>query len=256
MGATTLERQIAERQRDTRRAVGKAVAEARHNANLSSREVSRAAGLHHSHLPRVEAGEASLSQDALVAVATVLGCDVSLKLFPTTGVRLRDHLQVLMIEAVLEILAPRWIPRLEVPVWRPARGVIDLVLQDTIAGDLVAGEAHSLLHAVESQFRHAAEKVDGLPTAAGFPWGARAGTPRIDRLLVLRSCPANHDLVRSLPSTFHAQFPESPARAVAALKDTGARWPGPAIVWVDVNGKETRVLESTPRAVRGVVPGW
>ena len=34
-----------------------------------------------------------------------------------------------MIEALLEILHPRWLARLEVPVYRPARGVIDLVLQ-------------------------------------------------------------------------------------------------------------------------------
>ncbi|MEI7745476.1 MAG: helix-turn-helix transcriptional regulator [Chloroflexota bacterium] len=256
MGETALQRAIRERQHAQRAAVAAELSRARGETDLSLRSIAAGSGIDVGHLSRVLSGTGSLSQDALVAVATALGFHVSFKLFPTIGPRLRDHLQVLMIEALLGILASRWIPRLEVPVWRPVRGVIDLVLQDRLTGDLVAGEGHSRMGAVEAQLRHAQEKADALPSATGWPWQDRPDEPAASRLLLLRSCGANHDLVRMLPATFAAAYPASAKAAVAALRDATAPWPGPAIVWVDVNGRSTRVLDGTPRGLRGAVPGW
>lgn len=250
MGATSLERLIAERQREGRRAIGRALLEARLDRNLSIREVSRAAGLHHSHLPRVESGDRALSHDALVAIATVLGFDVSLRLFQSASMRLRDHAQVLLVEAVLAALAARWLALLEVPVWRPTRGVIDLVLRERSGATLVAGEAHSLLHAVEAQLRHAHEKTDGLPSARGYPWSGLPEAPQASRLLVLRSCTAMHRLVASSPALFSAAYPGNTEQAVAALKDNQTPWPGPSIVWVRANGTSSTLLTGVPRAAR------
>ena len=134
MGSTNLERRIADRQRDARRALGAELRKARLDANLSIRSVSAAAGLHHSHLPRIEIGKRSPSQDALVALATVMGRDVSIRLFESATPQVRDRIQVRMVEALLASLHQRWTPRLEVAVHRPVRGVIDVVLQDTLHG--------------------------------------------------------------------------------------------------------------------------
>lgn len=251
MGSTNLERLIAARQRDARQKLGKELHEARLDANLSMRSLSAAAGLHHSHLPRIEIGQRSPSQDALVALATVLGRSVSIRLFEDAAPALRDRIQVQMFEAMLPELHPRWTPRLEVAVTWPVRGVIDVVLQDRETFDLVAGEGHSLLHTVEGQLRRAGEKADALPSAAGWPWADTLEPPTIGRLLLLRSCSQMHALVRSLPATFAAAYPGSTEQAVRALTGPTERWPGAAIVWVAVDGKRTRLLQGVPRQLAG-----
>lgn len=255
MGSTNLERRIVDRQRDARRALGAELRKARLDANLSIRSVSAAAGLHHSHLPRIEIGKRSPSQDALVALATVMGRDVSIRLFESTTPQVRDRIQVRMVEALLAALHGRWTPRLEVAVHRPMRGVIDVVLQDETTAELVAGEAHSVLHTVEGQLRWAGGKAEALPSALGWPWMAArepdTGTPAIGRLLLLRSCAAMHDLVNSLPATFAAAYPGDTEEAVAALTGSTTRWPGAAVVWVAIDGKNTHLLRGVPRQVAG-----
>jgi hypothetical protein len=52
-------------------------------------------------------------------------------------------------------------------VYRPTRGVIDLVLTEPRTSEVIGGEAHSEIRAAERQLRHAAEKVDALPSAPG-----------------------------------------------------------------------------------------
>ena len=128
------------------------------------------------------------------------------------------------------------------------RGVIDVVLQDRETRDLVAGEGHSLLASVEQQLRWAGQKADALPSAHGFPWADGPSAPRVSRLLLLRSCAANHRLVASFPETFRAAYPHSTEVAVAALRHGALPWPGAAILWVSVDGAETRLMDSVPRA--------
>ena len=249
MGSSNLERRIADRQRDARRALGAELRKARLDANLSIRSVSAAAGLHHSHLPRIEIGKRSPSQDALVALATVMGRDVSIRLFESTTPQVRDRIQVRMVEALLAALHARWTPRLEVAVHRPVRGVIDVVLQDKTTAELVAGEAHSVLHTVEGQLRWAGDKAEALPSALGWPWVDTGEPPAIGRLLLLRSCVAMHELVNSLPATFAAAYPADTEEAVAALTGSTTRWPGAAIAWVAIDGKNTHLLRGVPRQV-------
>lgn len=249
MGDTRLQRTINERQRAVRRSIGEELRRVRLEADLSLRAVGRAAGIDPSHLARVEAGDRELSQAALIATAAALGHLVSFRLFPSTGPRVRDHMQTLMIEALLAILDPRWIARLEVAVYRPVRGVIDVVLRDRLTPDIVAGEAHSRISTVEQQVRWAGQKADALPSTVDWPWTEDAEPTRIGRLLLLRSTAATREVVRALPETFRAAYPGSSAAAYAALTSGTERWPGAAIVWVDVNGSATRVLQGPPRGL-------
>jgi transcriptional regulator with XRE-family HTH domain len=250
MGRTKLELETAARQRAVRGTVAAELRRVREDEGLSIRAVSRGARLHHSHLARAEVGQRSPTIDALVALAAAMGHDVSVRLFAATGPRVRDHVQVRMIEALLQALHPRWTARLEVPVYRPARGVIDVLLQDRETTDLVAGEGHSQVRAVERQLRWAATKADSLPSATGWPFADTLEPPRVSRLLLLRSCAANHDLVRQASATLQASYSADTRDAVEALTTAGPRWPGAAIVWVDLRGVRSTVLHGLPRALR------
>lgn len=251
MGNTDFERAVKARQAALRRAVGEELRRVRLDAGVSIRAVSQAAGLDPSHLARIEHGGREPSLDALAAIATALGHDASIRLFPSTGPRVRDHLQTRMLEGLLDIAHPRWIPRLEVGVYRPVHGIIDLVLQDRAAADVVAAEAHSGLHAVEHQLRWAGLKADALPSARGWPWVDRPEEPRIGRLLLLRSTTATRSLAADLPQLFRSACPVDSGDAWDAITGDATPWPGAAILWVDVHGARTRVLRGRPRGVPG-----
>jgi transcriptional regulator with XRE-family HTH domain len=250
MGETRLERHIKERQAALRLALANEVRRVLDAEGLSLRALGRAVGVDPSQLSRFLRGEGGVSPDSLVAVAAGLGYDVSVRLFESTGPRVRDHVQARMIEALLAILHARWLVRLEVGVYRPVRGVIDVVLQDRVTCDLVAGEGHGELRSVERQLRWAGQKADALDSAQGWPWTDAPVAPTVGRLLLLRSCAANHELMATLPQTFRAAYPDSSEAAVAALRAGAAPWPGSAIVWVDIDGASTRVLDGVPRALR------
>jgi transcriptional regulator with XRE-family HTH domain len=248
MGDTRLQRHVHTRQRDLRRALAIELRRVLAIERVSLRALGREIGVDPSHLSHVLAGDSAISHDALVAVATGLGYDVSVRLFESTGPRVRDRIQVRMIEALLDALDPRWIPRLELAVHRPVRGVIDVVLQDREAPVCVAGEAHSALASVEGQIRWAGQKAEALDSARGWPWTGDLVAPRVDRLLVLRSCTANHALVAELAATFRTAYPADTGDAVAALRGAAA-WPGSAIAWVHLDGAQTRLMDEAPRSV-------
>ncbi len=250
MSATPTATSHARPRDEARKAIGRELRRIRQDEGVSLRALGAACGVDPSHLARAELGRHSLSTDALVAAADVLGCDVSVRLFPRRAPTIRDRLQVLMLDALLGSLHHRWTPRLEVAVYRPVRGVIDVVLVDSITPDLVAGEGHSQLHTVEGQLRWAGQKADALPSAAGYPWADRLDTPPVGRLLLLRSCAATHALVRDAPNVFRAAYPGDTRMAVAALTGKTERWPGAAIVWVEIDGKSSRLLQGEPRRLR------
>ncbi len=247
MADTALKRLATARGRALRRSAGEQIRDLREERGLSLREVAAASGVHASVIARAEVGDGNLTMASLAKLATALGAEPSLRLYPATGPRLRDHIQVRLIETLLGQLHPRWRARLEVPVYRPVRGVIDLVLVEPTAGELAAGEAHSEIRRAERQFRWAAEKADSLPSADGWPW--MSVDPRATRLLVLRSTEATRGTLRAAPHLFAAAYPGSTAEAVAALRSAAGVLPAATIVWVDVRGSGSRILDGPPRGI-------
>lgn len=247
MADTAIQRLATSRSRELRRSVGSQLLDLREERELGRREVCTEAGLHRSWLAKGETGDGNLTLDALARIATVLGATASVRLYPATGPRLKDHLQAQLIEALLGILDQRWRARLEVPVYEPARGVVDIVLVDSREGELVSGEAHSEIRRAERQLRWAAEKSDSLPSADGWPWMERR--PSTSRLLVLRNTEATRSVVSSVPRVFAAAYPGRTANAVAALRSGSGAFPEAAIVWIDLRGTATRVLDGPPRGI-------
>ena len=206
--------------------------------------VARAAGIDRSHYSRIESGGANPSLDTIVAIATALGTDVSIRCFPGTGPQLTDRHQAPMVEALLGVLHPVWQAHPEVPVWRPARGVIDVVLEraDRL---LVAAEIQSELRRLELQLRRGAEKAASLPSSELVRQGSDVP---ISQLLVLRSTASMRTTARDFERTLRAAFPARAVEVLSSIRD-GATWPGPGIVWVRIDRTGATLMDGPPRGV-------
>jgi len=211
--------------------------------------LAHAAQLSQAQVSRIEAGLESPSLGALAALSVAMGARLIVRLEPIAGPPIRDHIQARMIEALLRALHSRWKPFLEVPVHRPVRGVIDLVLHDVDAGVVVAIEAQSQIRRLEQQLRWANAKADSLVHGSELPLvGPDGEEPAVSRIILLRNTAATRDIARSVPATPQASYPALSADAFAALT-AASPWPGSAIVWVTVEGRGARLLPQPPRSV-------
>ena len=146
-------------------ALGNDLRRHRTDAGLSLGAVAGGADISRSHLCELETGKADASLPTLTALAGVLGADLSIRLYPNTGPRIRDHIQARIVEELLRVAHARWHTYTEVPVYRPARGRVDIVYHDPAAVLMVASEVHSQINRVEQQLGWANLKVDLLPSA-------------------------------------------------------------------------------------------
>lgn len=192
---------------------------------------------------RVWADNRQISAEVLtVAISACLGADLGVRLFPGTGPRLKDRFQAPMIEALIRILHPRWIPMPELPVPK-ARGFVDLalVMRGEIIG--VACEAQSELRAIDVVQRRLLEK-----TLAVAELGV-AGTT-VSPLLLVRSTSATRAVVRMYEATLGATFSAATGAVYAALVSDTVPWPGPALLWAEVVRGRAEILDHPPRGIR------
>jgi transcriptional regulator with XRE-family HTH domain len=212
------------------------------DAGLSVRSVARAARIDPAYLSLIERGQREPSYAVLAALGDGLGFDLGLRLFPTAGPTIRDRHQAAIVELLIRSLAHDWRRLVEVPVRRPARGVIDLVLAREV---IVAVEVHSELRSVEQLIRWAGEKAESLPSADAWPVLSAGGALRIERLLVVRSTRTNREIVRAHGATFATVYPADPTAARAALIG-GEPWPGSSILWARVEGGRAELMRRRP----------
>jgi transcriptional regulator with XRE-family HTH domain len=234
-------RERARLARELRLRVGRQILELRSETGASRAALARCAGIDRAHILRIEAGIASPSFEALVAIGRCLGAEASIRLFPVAGPRVRDRFQAPMVEAFIRSLGPGWRAQPEVPV-ATVRGVIDLVISRKADQSTIACECHSELRRLELVLRRATEKASAL--------GAQieAGPPA-SAVLLLRSTEATRAVARAYQATLGAAFPGRTADAVAALTGVGP-WPGSAIVWMRVDAAGAVLLDRPPRGVR------
>src|SRR5262245_22610352 len=220
--------------------MGEELRRLRLDAGVSLTILAAFVGVDPSHLARIEKGLAQPSFDLLERLAVALGADLSVRFFSGSGPRIHDRFQAPMIEALLQVLHPRWRPELEVAAGRN-RGFVDLVLADQVTPAVVATEAQSEIRRFEQQIRWAAEKADAL--------GERYPNRPVSRLLLLRSTIATRELARSLADSFQAAYSAKTADVLGALTSGSRPWPGSGILWVSVEGGKARLLPSPPRGV-------
>ena len=224
---------------------GEDIRRLRTEAGVSLDELGHVGGVSKSHLARIEANQVRPSLEVLTAIAVALGADLSVRYYPGSGPRLHDRFQALMIETLLRELDPRWQVELEVPILRPARGVIDLVLTERSGSAIVAGEAYSELRRLEQQIRWSNEKADGLSARLGEQDEALSRLD-VSRLLVLRSTAATREIARRYEKTLAVAYPASTRDVILALTTSLVRWPGPGVIWMHIHGSKTTLMPYPP----------
>jgi transcriptional regulator with XRE-family HTH domain len=245
---TGQQRQGQRRARQIRHELGAEITALRESSGLTMRALALAAGISPSTQAAIESGACSPSIEVISRIAHALGAGFGVRLYPGTGPRVYDHIQTAMLKALLPGLHPRWHRRLEVPLRHPARGVIDLVLEDASEPVIVACEAQSQLRRLEQQVRWANMKADALSLARAAAGGSRPG-PEVSRLLLLRSTSANRHVVMEHGDLLAVAYPADYAGLLAALRGT-KRWPGAGLVWCTVDAAGARLLDRPPRGVR------
>jgi hypothetical protein len=205
------------------------------------------AGIDFGYLAQVERGVREPSISSLAAIAMALGADLSVRLYPNTGPHVRDHIQARIVEELLRIAHPRWRCMTEVPVYRPARGRIDVVFHDSAAGEIVSSEVHSQVRRLEQQLGWARLKADSLPSAEF--WRFLDAVTTVGQLLVLRSTRATRELARHFEATLRTAYPIPAFQVHQALTGTDP-WLGNGLLWADVTGDTVRILDRPPRGVQ------
>lgn len=219
----------------------------RRDAGMSLSALARAADVDQGYLSHLLAGVGQPSLAVLTALATVLGADLSVRVYPSTGPTVRDRIQARITEELLRVAAPAWRRSVEVAVHRPARGYIDIVFDDPGRAVAVCSEVQSRLDRLEQQIRWSGDKAASLPSAD--IWTYIEGEPIVSRLLVVRSTSATRELARRFGATLEVAYPARTTEAFRSLTSDDVRWPGPAILWADVAGDGVRILDRPPRGV-------
>jgi transcriptional regulator with XRE-family HTH domain len=222
----------------------------RADAGLTIEQLGRASGVDPSYLRRIEERLDPADDETprrhprpslltYQRLATALGADFATRLYPNTGPLVHDRHHGAMAEVVLAARHPRWAPYPEVRVRTPARGWIDLALHDRGARVLVAAELESGLHRVEQLIRWSAEKAASLASWDG--WAGLGDPPEVGRLLVVRRTRASREVAAAFALQLRLAYPAHPADAIAALTGV-APWPGPALVWVALDGTRSHLV--------------
>jgi len=221
------------------RGLGDDLRRLREDAGVNRAALAAAADVDLSYLCRIEEGGERPSIDTYVKLATALGTDLSARLYPNTGPAIRDRHQARILEALVGLLHPRWHPYGEVSVRRPSRGWIDVALHEPRERLLVATEIQSELRRLEQIIRWSAEKADSLPSWEG--WTRLGESPMTSRLLVVRSTRATQAVGREFSRQLVSSYPAHPEDALAALRGV-TPWPGPALIWIDLQPDGVRFL--------------
>ena len=151
-----------------------------------------------------------------------------------------------IVEELLRIAAPSWRRSVEVPVFRPARGFIDVVFDEPTQAVAVATEIQSRIDRLEQQIRWAQDKARSLPSSD--MWRFIDQERSISRLLVLRSTSATREIARRFHATLAAAYPAKAADIHVALTSAGI-----AMAWArDPLGRRSRRSCPGPRST----PSW
>jgi len=236
-----LERAAQRASKRTRDGIRDDVERLRLDAGWSLAQLARASGVDPGYLHRILTGDERPSVETYARLAAALGADLSLRAYPGTGPALRDRHQAPILELLLRERHPRWAPFTEVIVRRPARGSIDAVLHEPRERVAVASELQGDLRRLEQLVRWQQMKAESLPSWDG--WAELAPEPpAISRLLIVRRTRATRQVAAEFARQLRVAYAAHPDDAVAALTGTQP-WPGPALVWVALEGGVARFLQ-------------
>lgn len=199
------------------------LASARALSGLTQRAVARRAHVSQSFVGQVERGHKVPSLRVMQRLASATGHDLSIRLFPGAGVRLRDSGQLQIAELLRRTAHPSWHVQLEVPVGAPPdRRAADLVL-DT-AAEIVQVEIERALLDVQAQLRAAQLKRATMAERLG----------RAIRLVIAIPDTRRNRAVVKEHAVIGTAFPTPSKRVLACLR-SGTPLGGDGLLWVRVS---------------------
>ena len=194
---------------------------ARAVAGLSQTQVARRAGVSQALVSQAERGRTLPSLRVMHRLASATGHDLSLRLFPTDGVRLRDSGQLHIAETIRDAAHASWRVRLEVPVGTPPdRRAADMTLESS--RENVVLEVERALLDLQAQLRSAQLKRASLAERTG----------RTIRLVIaLPDTRRNRAAVALHQSLLETALPVASRRVWACLR-VGLPIGGDGLLWV------------------------
>jgi DNA-binding XRE family transcriptional regulator len=161
--------------RQVRRVVlqaGEEVRAARLRARLSQAAVARAVGVSRSVICELEQGDPTASLTVWSRVASTLGCDLRLSIYPSSRPLIHDAAHARLIERLLRLCHARWRPIVEAPVPGLPRQSTDVRAED--GRDVRSGEPRPAPRGSDSRGTHQASC--GCPRTSGQEGACRVGS--------------------------------------------------------------------------------
>lgn len=180
---------------------------ARTTAGLTQAQLARLAGVSQSVVSRAERASRRIDWSTACALASATGQELSLKLFPMNGVRLRDRGQVQAVQAIVANAHPSWHPTIEQPVGRQDRRAADLVLRGP--HETIHIEVERALVDLQAQLRAAQLKRSALAEQFGQAVRLVIAVPGTRR---------SRRLVGELLPTFRTALPASSREVWASIR--------------------------------------
>ena len=187
---------------------------------MSQAAVAGRAHVSQATVARLEAGDPRLSVMRITSVFSALGLDVSLKVYPGQGIRLRDSGQIALTEVIQAVVGPTWRFALEAPVGDRSGQAADVLLLGRTHGIHI--EVESALVDLQAQLRRGRLKRDALELRHGV---------NLAFVLALGDSERNRAAVRAAANPIRAALPAASREILTSLK-TGQRLERDGLMWV------------------------
>jgi transcriptional regulator with XRE-family HTH domain len=171
---------------------------ARVSAGLTQEQLASRARVSQAFVSLVERGLRRPRWDVACRLAAGCGYELSVRLHPADGLRLRDSGQMELAEVVADATHPAWRLRLEDPIGDGSRRAVDIAMDH--AEEIAVVELERGLADFQAQYRAAALKREAVATASDRPVRLIIGVP--DTEATRRILAQHADLIRRvLPVT-------------------------------------------------------
>ncbi|MGZ6214385.1 MAG: helix-turn-helix domain-containing protein [Candidatus Limnocylindria bacterium] len=196
--------------RDARRAVG-----------LTQGQLASRTGISQPMISRIERGAYAADLRAMTRLARGVGQQLSVRLYPADGIRLRDSGQLSLAEVIRAAAHSTWRVTLEVPVASPPdRRAADMVLANT--NGLLLVEIERGLRDLQAQLRAAQLKRVALSERLG---------QKVTLMLAMPDSATARQAVAPHTSILRGAMPVTSRAAWAAIR-SGSSIDGDALLWV------------------------
>lgn len=218
-----------QRARDLAIRLGRELRLARATAGLSQQAVARRALVSQATVSAIERGAQLSGVAGACRIASACGMDLSVRLFPASGVGLRDSGQVALAEAIVRRSASVWHPVLEAPLGTGDRRAVDLVL--TGPREIIAVEIERTIVDFQAQLRAAQLKREQLQRGTDLP---------VRLILAFRHSVATRRILVQHRGLIERALPAAGRRIWSALSTGGELGSDGVLLLADAAGKKPR----------------